>query len=283
MKNRKNVKKEARQVLKKNYYRIIAVSFFIMVILGTLHIFKSRITIPSLSISTPFHSSFNADILKETIERIGHFSFNSYKPTRGILANIFNNITLSGSFIFGILNSLNQLLFHEHIWQSMIILLGAILSFLYWFFIRNVLIVGEKRFFLENQNHKKTTFTRIFLPYRIKKLKNISLTMFYKTILEWLSYLTIVGGFIIHYAFLLVPYILAENPGIKGKDALKLSVSLMKGHKWELFKFDISFLFWTILDICTLHFLGVLYVRPYKECCLANYYFKIREEGITKR
>ena len=50
MKNRKNVKKEARQVLKKNYYRIIAVSFFIMVALGTIHIFKSRITIPSFSI-----------------------------------------------------------------------------------------------------------------------------------------------------------------------------------------------------------------------------------------
>ncbi len=283
MKKRKNVKKEARQVLKKNYYRIIAVAFFIMVALGTIHIFKSRITIPSFSIRTPFHYSFNADILRETIERVGHFSLYSYKPTRGILANIFNNITSSGSFIFGGLNSLNQLLFHERIWESLIILLGAILSFLYWFFIRNVLQVGEKRFYIENQNHKKTYFTRIFLPYRIKKLKSISLTMFYKTVVEWLSYLTIFGGFYIHYSYLLVPYILAENPGIYGKEAIQLSKDLMKGHKWELFKFDLSFIGWTLLDICTLHFLGVLYVRPYKECCLANYYFQIRSEGIKKK
>ena len=65
--------------------------------------------------------------------------------------------------------------------------------------------------------------------------------------------------------------------------ALELSKELMKGHKWELFKFDLSFLGFTLLDICTLHFLGVLYVKPYRECCLANYYFAIRSKGIKKK
>ncbi len=281
--NRKKIKKEAKKTVKQNYYRIVAVLFFMMIALGTIHILNSRIALPPFKFHTPFNFSFNADILRETLERTFHFSIFSYKPTRGILANIFNNVTTSGSFIFGILNSFNQLLFHNHLWQSLIIFVGALLSFLYWFLIRNVLIVGEKRFFLENQNHKKTNFPRIFFPYRVKKLKNISLTMFYKTVLEFLSYFTIIGGFIVHYQFLLVPYLLAENPGIKRKDVLRLSRDLMKNHKWELFKFDLSFLGWTLLDICTLHFLGVLYVGPYKECCLANYYFKIREEGIKNK
>lgn len=286
MLQRKELKKNAKQVLKKNYWRTIAVVFFMAILLGNFNLFtRNHLRLPPISIHTPFSSSINSDIIRETIETIGHFQIDlsTYKPTRGILANVFNNVTASGSFIFGIINSFNQLVFHERLWSSIIILLGAILSFLYFFFIRNVFIVGEKRFFLENKNHKKTKFIRIFQPYRVKHLKNITFTMFYKTIKEWLWYLTIIGGFIKHYAYLLVPYILAENPGIKGSDAIKLSEDLMKGNKWEVFKLDITFLGWYILDICTLHLIGILFVTPYKECCIAEVYFALREEGKKKK
>lgn len=279
---RKDLKKCAKQVLRKNYWRIIAVVFFMSLLLGSFNIFtKSHLGLPSIHLRTPFSSSINSDIVRETVQKLGHFQIDLsiYRPTRGILANVFNNVTASGSFIFGLLNSFNQLVFHERIWSSILILLGAILSFLYWLFIRNVLIVGEKRFFLENKNHKKTKFIRILLPYRIHQLKNITLTMMYKTVKEWLWYLTIVGGFVKHYAYYLVPYILAENPGIKGDIAIKLSESLMKGHKWEVFKLDVSFLGWHLLDICTLHLMGILFVTPYKECCIAEIYFNLRKIG----
>lgn len=284
--NRKKIKKEAKQILKRNYWRTIAIIFFMALLLGNFNLFtKSRIPIPTISINAPLASSINADIVKETIEKVGNFKIDisNYKPTRGILANVFNNVTSSGNFIFGVLNSFNQLVFHEHLWQSIIILLGAILSFLYWLLIRNVFVIGEKRFFLENKNHKKTKFVRILLPYRIKKLKSISLTMMYKIVKEWLWYLTIIGGFIKHYAYCLVPYILAENPDIKGQNALTLSEELMQGHKWEMFLFDLTFLGWRILDMMTLHFLGVLFVNPYKECCMTEFYFAFREEGKQKK
>lgn len=284
--NRKEIKKEAKKVLKKNYWRSVAIVFFIAIVMGSLNLFtKSRIGLPQFQIHTPFKNSINADIARETIEKIGNFRFDisSYKPTRGIFANVFNNVTASGSFIFGLLNSFNQLVFHEHLWSSLIILLGALLSFLYWFLIRNVFIVGEKRFFLENKNHKKTNFQRVLLPYKVKKLKNISFTMMCKTVWGWLWYLTIVGGMIKHYAYILVPYIIAENPDIKGNDAIKLSQDLMKGHKWEVFKLDLSLLGWYILDICTFHFIGILFVSPYKECCMTEIYFLIRNEGKKKK
>lgn len=284
--NRKILKKEAKSTLKKNYWRIIAVVFFLAIVLGNFNIvIKSRITLPALQINAPLANTIHTNNLLETTIHINHlpFDLSSYKPTRGVLANLFNNIISSGSFIFGLLNSFNQLVFHEHIWQSFIILLGALLSFFYWFFIRNVLIVGEKRFFLENYNHQKTKFIRILLPYKIKKLKNITFTMMVVTIKEWLWYFTIVGGFIKHYAYCLTPYILAENPGIKGQDAIKLSENLMKGHKWEFFKLDLSFLGWHLLDILTLHFLGILFITPYKKCCITNLYFILRENGKNNK
>lgn len=254
------IKKQSRHVLKKNYYHIIAVVFFIAFITGSFNIFtKNHFRL------TPVISS--------------NINFDSYRPTRGVVANIINNATNSGSFIFGLVNSLNELLFHNHIWQSIIILIGTILSFIYWFYLRNAFIVGEKRFFLENKNHSKTKFLRILLPFKTKKNLKVSITMFYKIVLEYLWYFTIVGGFIKHYEYYLVPYILAENPEIPHKDALNLSKNLMKGFKWQVFKFDLSFLGWHLLDILTFHFLGILFVTPYKECAKTEIYFKLREIG----
>lgn len=275
--NRKTLKKEARKNLYKNYWHSVAVVFFISIMIGNFAINSPNININQI----PVINSFNSGIAEEFIESITKIKINlsNYQPTRGIFANIFNNITASGSFIFGILNSLNQLIFHDRIWASMIILLGAILTFLYWLFIRNVLFVGQARFFLESKNHKKTSFTRIFMPFRIGKWKSISLAMMRKTLTEWAWWLTIVGGFVKHYAYALVPYILAENPGIKGKRAMNLSENMMKGYKWQLFKLDVSFILWYILDICTFRLFGSLYSTPYKKYCMSEIYIELRNKA----
>ena len=54
--------------------------------------------------------------------------------------------------------------------------------------------------------------------------------------------LTIIGGFIKYYSYYLVPFIVAENPGIKGCEAITLSRKMMNGHKWEAFVFDLSYI-----------------------------------------
>jgi uncharacterized membrane protein len=264
----------------------VAVVFFIAIIVGSFNLSFEDNQLQRISFNhMPFFHSYNSSIVSETIEKVTNtkIDLNSYKPTKGILANVFNNVTSSGSFIFGILNSFNQLIFHERIWASIIILLGAILTFLYWLFIRNVFIVGENRFFLENVNYKKTTFRRILLPYRVGKSKNVSFSLLRKTIYEWLSFLTIIGGFVKHYSYALVPYILAENPGINGKDAIKLSENMMMNHKWELFKFDLSFIPWYILNFCTLKLSGIIYSTPYKKSCLAEIYLNLRAEAIENK
>lgn len=275
MKN-KSIKKEAKKALKRNYWKIIAVVFFVSIMTGSFTIYFSNIEFSKL----PFSNIVNSDIAKEFIESITklNFDFTAYKPSRGILANVFNNVTSSGSFIFGILNSLNQLIFHERIWASIIILFGAFLTFMYWLFIQNALYVGQARFFLENRNHKKTNFKRIFLPFRIKMLNRVSITMMKKSLLEWLWWLTIIGGIIKHYAYAFVPFILAENPGIKSKEAIKLSCEMMKGNKYQLFKLDMSFLLWHIIDLFTFHLLYVIFISPYKKCCLAEFYLEVRKK-----
>ena len=281
----KEIKKEAKKALKVNYWRCVAIAFFVSMLLGTYKITSNQaISFDTTSISIksePFGAVLNSDILRDTIESVSNVqeSITNYKPTRGVLANVFNNVTASGSFIFGLLNSFNQLIFHERVWQSILILLGAILTLFYVLFVRNVFVVGEARFFIENRNYSKTNFHRLLFPYKIRKHVSVGLAMMRVMAQEWLWYFTIVGGVIKHYSYAMVPYLLAENPGLSGKEAILLSRRMMNGHKWELFQLDLSLVGWSLLDLFSFHLVGIIFTTPYKNCCFAESYMFFREKA----
>ena len=71
---------------------------------------------------------------------------------------------------------------------------------------------------------------------------------------------------------LMIPYILADNPGMNWKEASQISRRMMTGQKWNAFVLDLSFLGWFLLDYFTFGILGVLMVNPYYEATLAELY-----------
>lgn len=94
------------------------------------------------------------------------------------------------------------------------------------------------------------------------------------------SLLFCIPGIIKAYSYSMSQYILADCPEVKAKDALTLSKRIMKGHKWELFVFQLSFLGWDILNSFTFGLLELFYVGPYKYSSLAAYYLEVREEAL---
>ena len=56
----------------------------------------------------------------------------------------------------------------------------------------------------------------------------------------------------------------------------------MKGHKWELFKLDISFLGWYIVGALCLG-VGILFVLPYHELARTNFFKQIMTENMEKK
>ena len=64
--------------------------------------------------------------------------------------------------------------------------------------------------------------------------------MFITFVYEFFWSLTIIGGFIKRYSYFLVPYILAENPTIKSREAIKLSRDMMNGYKFKCKTFVIT-------------------------------------------
>ena len=115
--------------------------------------------------------------------------------------------------------------------------------------VKNIIAVGRCRFFLESTKYRKVRLDKVLFIYRVKKTLTTAKSMLLTSIYQFLWNLTIIGGIIKHYSYLLVPYIIAENPTISGKDAIELSRKMMNGRKLEAFKLELSLLPWYLLGV----------------------------------
>ena len=89
--------------------------------------------------------------------------------------------------------------------------------------------------------------------------------------------LLIIPGFIAAYSYRLSLYILIDNPDMSAAACLRESRRLMKGHKWELFKLDLSFLGWRLLQcIPGVSYIAQLWVTPYSGITRVLYYDTLR-------
>ncbi|WP_138210250.1 DUF975 family protein [Hathewaya histolytica] len=71
-------------------------------------------------------------------------------------------------------------------------------------------------------------------------------------------------------------FIYADNPEIGGVDAIKESVSMMKGNCLKLFTLMLSFIGWGILACLTV--VGILFLIPYINASLAAFYEELKED-----
>ena len=102
------------------------------------------------------------------------------------------------------------------------------------------------------------------------------LNYFLSSIFQWLwSFLLIIPGIVKAYSYALTPYIVndmvASGKEVHATTAITASRQLMKGHKWELFVLDLSFIPWYLLGIFTLG-IGYLWLVPYNSTTKANFY-----------
>ena len=141
----------------------------------------------------------------------------------------------------------------------------------------NPLAVGCRHFFLTNLR-EPASVGEIVYGFRRNYGRNV-LTMFLRDLFTALwTLLFIIPGIVKMYAYSLVPYILAENPDMKGTEAIKLSSEMMKGHKWNAFVLDLSFFGWIVLSVLTLGLVGVFYTNPYIYATDAELYKAIKAE-----
>lgn len=148
-------------------------------------------------------------------------------------------------------------------------------------FLLNPLESGCQRFFIVNHVETgRTKLGEIFHGFN-KQYLNVVKTMFLRDLYLFLwTLLFFIPGIIKSYSYRLVPYILAEEPGMNSKEAFRLSRAMMNGNKWHAFLLDLSFIGWEILNIFTLGILGLFYIQPYRATASAEMYITLRDQYL---
>ena len=145
-------------------------------------------------------------------------------------------------------------------------------------FVSGPVVVGKNKFFMEHRAFG-SKFSRLFWAFGCGNYLNIAKTMFLHSLKIFLwSLLFIIPGIIKSFEYFMVPYILAENPGIDPKRAFELSKKMTDGEKWKIFLLDLSFIGWVFLGLLTFG-IGLYFLQPYYEATFAELYQVMREKA----
>lgn len=284
---RKELKVQARKSLKKHYLMYVAVCM-IALFLGTqvsnfnsvIHLYSPENAADEEVVDAgSVHEEYGiGNIIEEKRQEEGK---EIPAKKQGVLRPLINGIA-SGSIEMKVASAINSFVGSETAGEWVLVLAGLAVVFGFWFLVQNLYCVVSARIFLEGRCYEKIPVQRFLFLLRIKRWCKAAWILFVKWFYGFLWTLTIVGGIIKHYSYFLVPYIVAENPDISAGEAITLSRRMMKGHKWQCFVLEMSFIGWRLLGLLTLGLTEVLYSTPYETASYCEYYVRLREMAREK-
>lgn len=161
----------------------------------------------------------------------------------------------------------------------MLIFVGIIIGITLGVFVFNPLEVNARRFFILSRV-RPTSLGELGFSFNHSYL-NVVKVQFFRYLFTFLwSLLFIIPGIIKGYEYRMIPYLLAENPGMQKEEAFRLSKAMMDGEKWKTFVLDLSFFGWYLLSILTLGILAVFYVNPYRDLTNTELYTVLKDKVV---
>lgn len=287
--NRKEFKKNARGNISRHYWLYV----FICVVaayLGTEQVRTFRfLDVFSIGQNTnaallvrgidPALTDLIDTINRSFLSKVGKIP--ELGTTNGVFALIYRTIA-GGTISNYLIHMINSLTHSTQAGPVVLMVLAASLHIVFWLFVVQCLAVVNRRFFVEGKQYEKVPFERYLFFIRERKWWNVVKTLFLKNVMWFLWALTIVGGFIKHYSYLLVPYILAENPTVSGTQAITLSRKMMDGRKKEAFMISLSLLGWYVLDVLTLGISNIFWTNSYRIAIFSEFYISVRAGYLTQ-
>ena len=89
--------------------------------------------------------------------------------------------------------------------------------------------------------------------------------------------LLVVPGIIKAYSYSMTMYVLRDHPELKFNGAIERSMAMMKGHKFDLFYLQLTFIGWMLLCILTLG-IGYFWLGPYMQSATAHFYEDVKAD-----
>lgn len=198
---------------------------------------------------------------------------------RGVFASLLNSFS-SGSVILSMADAANSIVHNDGVAVAVPIVVSLTVYLFVWLFVQQTYRVVMMRMLLEGRTYDKLPVSRFLYPITTRKWLSMAKVMLLENVFLFLWTFTIIGAFIKPYSYRMVPYIVAENPNIGAREAISLSRRMMKGHKWECFVADLSFLGWWLLNLFTLGLSGIFYSNGYNAAFFVEYYVHVR--GLSK-
>ena len=284
--NYKLIKSEARINIKHNYFKNVIVVFICTILLAggfslsSKNILNIDLTkhsnIEILNNTYKSNSEIIDELLEKTIEEKNNEKNVAKRFTHGVISVFVNEITTTKSVLFSFLNSINKFL-GGHVSVGIVIIISNIILILFRTIFVSVYEIGKNRYFLESRRYLKTNIDRTFFPYKKRKTLHLASILFLKNLYLFLWSFTIIGFFIKYYEYIMIPYILAENPDISMSDAFRLSKELMRNEKFNLFKIDLMLLIYKIPGLFTFNLTNVFFTDIYAATIYSEFYMNLRK------
>lgn len=204
--------------------------------------------------------------------------------TRGVLSAVVNSLS-TGSFLLSVTDATASIIRSESIAIAILVIVALLVTLTAGLFVTEVFRVVLRRIVLE-----PTTRCRCVASSTRCRL---DAGCAWHGCYWWRTYIGCCGGArwweasSKTYSYFLVPYIVAENPNISANEAISLSRRMMKGHKWECFVAQLSFLGWYLLSIATFGLSAIFYSNGYNpdsaEEAAPSSRFTVRRYGDSVR
>lgn len=250
--SRAQLKGRAKVTFKRNYWKCILISLLLALIAGGSGFASSNVS----SATSSLHGSDNSSSYETARDFEAGFEegFRNGLDTANMDAATGTMAVLIAVGIF-----------------IVVFLIVFILAVLIDVFIVNPLEVGCRRFFIRNLN-EPAQIGNIGYAFD-NNYKNVANTMFFRDLFTVLwSLLFVIPGIVKAYEYMMIPYLLADNPQMTKEQAFAESKRMMHGQKWKAFVLDLSFIGWYILSGLTLGILAIFYVSPYVNATHAALY-----------
>ncbi|MBQ4177054.1 MAG: DUF975 family protein [Lachnospiraceae bacterium] len=199
--------------------------------------------------------------------------------TRGVLAQAVNALT-SGKLYAMFGNAVYTIVKSQDAVAVVFILLSLAWYAVIYILVRGIYSAVYRRVFLVARVYESISPSDVLHFAAVRRWFRAAWTMMVMEFYLLLWTLTVIGGFIKSCSYFAVPYIVAENPGVRARDAIRLSRKMMNGHKMELFLFQLSMIGWRILGLITFGISEYAYGVAYRTACETEFYAKIREAAI---
>lgn len=279
---RKELKERAKEALRRNYWKVVFVSFIFIVLGGGVN----------SSASSPFVNNGKGEkennlVLIETdaLNDDGDFvqiGDDGESSNGSHIVEMLNNI---GDSVEESLDNLGEARVAVIVAFAAVMMITFIIAMIIGLaidvFLVNPLWVGAQRFMLKSVDDKGN-IAELGYTFDHDYLNGVKTTFMRDLYVFLWALLFLIPGIYKKYQYYMVEFILAENPDMPYREVLERSRKMMDGQKWNAFVLDLSFILWHMLSFVTCGISEIAFVQPYINLTRAALYRALsdgRQEG----